>query len=81
MWVAETKWDGCRLQLRFDGKRLCLRTRPGRDCTAEFPELYPLAKVLPARKVVDGGQPPARIREVPHALTFPTSPHRLAESI
>ena len=35
-WVAEAKWDGCRLQVRFDSKRLWLRTRPGRDCPAEF---------------------------------------------
>jgi bifunctional non-homologous end joining protein LigD len=54
--VAETKWDGCRLQLRFDGKRLCLRTRPGRDCTTEFPELHPLAKALPARSVILDGE-------------------------
>jgi bifunctional non-homologous end joining protein LigD len=55
-WVAEAKWDGCRLQVRFDGKRLCLRTRPGRDCTAEFPELDPLADALVGRRVVLDGE-------------------------
>jgi bifunctional non-homologous end joining protein LigD len=35
-WVTEAKWDGWRVQVRFDGKRLWLRTRPGRDCPAEF---------------------------------------------
>ncbi len=55
-WVAEAKWDGCRLQVRFDGKRLCLRTRPGRNCTAEFPELHPLAEALAARRVILDGE-------------------------
>jgi ATP-dependent DNA ligase len=55
-WVAEAKWDGCRLQVRFDGKRLCLRTRPGRDCTADFPELDPLADALAGRRVVLDGE-------------------------
>ena len=35
-WTAEVKWDGFRLQLRADGRRICLRTRPGRDCIGEF---------------------------------------------
>jgi len=55
-WVAEAKWDGCRLQVRFDGKRLCLRTRPGRDCTAEFPELHALADALAGRGVILDGE-------------------------
>jgi ATP-dependent DNA ligase len=36
-WLAEPKWGGCRLHVRFDGRRLRLRTRPGRDYTASFP--------------------------------------------
>jgi bifunctional non-homologous end joining protein LigD len=55
-WVAEAKWDGCRLQVRFDGKRLCLRTRPGRDCTVEFPELHPLAEALAGQRVILDGE-------------------------
>ena len=52
----ETKWDGCRLQVRFNGKRLFLRTRPGRDCTAEFPKLHPLAEALARRRVILDGE-------------------------
>lgn len=37
-WALEVKWDGIRAQLRFDDRRVCVRSRPGRDCTAEFPE-------------------------------------------
>jgi bifunctional non-homologous end joining protein LigD len=55
-WLAEPKWDGCRLHVHFDGRRLCLRTRPGRDCTAEFPELHPLAEALAGRRVIFDGE-------------------------
>jgi bifunctional non-homologous end joining protein LigD len=55
-WAAEAKWDGCRLQVRFDGKRLCLRSRPGRDCTAEFSELHGLGDALAGRRVVLDGE-------------------------
>ena len=41
-WAVEVKWDGCRAQARVDG-RVCVRTRPGRDCTDQFPELADLA--------------------------------------
>ena len=35
-WALEVKWDGMRAQLRFDGRRVTLRSRAGRDCTAQF---------------------------------------------
>jgi bifunctional non-homologous end joining protein LigD len=53
-WALEVKWDGIRAQLRFDGRRVTLRSRPGRDCTAEFPELRALADVLDEPVVLDG---------------------------
>jgi ATP-dependent DNA ligase len=34
--------DDCRAQARVDG-RVCVRSRPGRDCTEQFPELAELA--------------------------------------
>jgi len=37
-WGFEVKFDGIRAQLRYDGRRVCVRSRPGRDCTAESPE-------------------------------------------
>src|SRR4051794_32548614 len=55
-WALEVKWDGLRAQLRVDGQRgWTLRSRPGRDCTDEFPELTELARALRAhRAVIDG---------------------------
>jgi bifunctional non-homologous end joining protein LigD len=75
-WTLELKWDGCRAQLRYDGRSVCLRTRHGRDRSADFPELAAIAGVLGKRRVtLDGelvclrsdGQPEfARLR---HRLT------------
>ena len=38
-WAMEVKWDGIRAQQRFYRHTVCVRSRPGRDCTDEFPEL------------------------------------------
>jgi ATP-dependent DNA ligase len=43
-WALEVKFDGMRLQLRGDGRAVCLRSRPGRDCTDEFPEHVPAGR-------------------------------------
>jgi ATP-dependent DNA ligase len=55
-WALELKWGGLRAQLRVDGQTgWCLRSRPGRDCTAEFPELAEPVRALRAhRAVLDG---------------------------
>ena len=45
-WAVEVKFDGMRLQLRRDGRAVCLRSRPGRDCSEEFPELAAIAGAL-----------------------------------
>jgi bifunctional non-homologous end joining protein LigD len=55
-WALEVKWDGIRAQLRFDGRRVCVRSRPGRDCTAEFPELAAIAEPLGSRRVILDGE-------------------------
>jgi ATP dependent DNA ligase domain len=55
-WALEVKFDGMRAQLRWDGRTLCLRSRPGRNCTAEFPELRPIADALGARRVILDGE-------------------------
>ena len=48
-WALEVKWDGCRAQLRYDGRSVSLRTRNGRECSAEFPELAAIAAALGKR--------------------------------
>jgi bifunctional non-homologous end joining protein LigD len=55
-WAMEVKWDGIRAQLRFDGCTLCVRSRPGRDCTTEFPEMAALADTLAGRNVILDGE-------------------------
>jgi bifunctional non-homologous end joining protein LigD len=53
-WALEIKWDGMRAQLRSDGRRVTVRSRLGRDCTSEFPELSALGDVLGDPIVLDG---------------------------
>jgi bifunctional non-homologous end joining protein LigD len=55
-WVSEVKFDGIRAQLRWDGRTLCLRSRPGRDCTEAFPELAQLAGPLGRRRLLLDGE-------------------------
>jgi bifunctional non-homologous end joining protein LigD len=51
-WALEVKFDGMRAQVRFDGHKLCVRSRPGRDCTTEFPELEGIKGALAGRRVI-----------------------------
>jgi bifunctional non-homologous end joining protein LigD len=55
-WAFEVKFDGMRLQLRRDGRAVCLRSRPGRDCTEEFPELAPIQTALGRHRVLLDGE-------------------------
>jgi bifunctional non-homologous end joining protein LigD len=55
-WAYEVKFDGVRAQLRLDGGTLCLRSRPGRDCTEAFPELGQLAAGLRRRRLLLDGE-------------------------
>ena len=56
-WALELKWDGMRAQLRIAGDGAwCLRSRPGRVCSDQFPELARLAEVLDGRPVVLDGE-------------------------
>jgi bifunctional non-homologous end joining protein LigD len=55
-WSLELKWDGMRAQFRVarDGS-WCLRSRPGRNCSDQFPELAAVAITLDGREVpLDG---------------------------
>ena len=55
-WAFEVKFDGIRAQLRWDGRSLCLRSRPGRDCTDAFAELAWLAASLGHRRLLLDGE-------------------------
>lgn len=55
-WAVEVKFDGSRLQLRRDEHTVCLRSRPGRDCTEEFPELAPIGSALGSHRVLIDGE-------------------------
>jgi bifunctional non-homologous end joining protein LigD len=55
-WAYEVKFDGMRAQVRLDGGRLYLRSRPGRDCTDAFPELAPLSEALRRRRLLLDGE-------------------------
>jgi ATP-dependent DNA ligase len=55
-WAVEVKFDGMRLQLRRDGRAVCLRSRPGRNCTEEFPELATITRVLGRHRVLLDGE-------------------------
>lgn len=50
-WAFETKQDGQRAMLYLAGDgTLVVRSRSGEDVSAAYPELGPLARVLPARR-------------------------------
>jgi ATP-dependent DNA ligase len=51
-WAFEVKFDGMRLQARCEGRAVCLRSRPGRDCSEEFPELAPIRTALGRHRVL-----------------------------
>jgi bifunctional non-homologous end joining protein LigD len=55
-WTFEVKWDGCRAQLRYDGRSVSLRTRTGRECAADFPELAEIGDALGKRRVTLDGE-------------------------
>lgn len=48
--------DGCRAQLRYDGRSVTLRTPNGRECAADFPELAEIAGVLRKQRVTLDGE-------------------------
>jgi bifunctional non-homologous end joining protein LigD len=55
-WAFEVKFDGMRLQARCEGRAVCLRSRPGRDCSEEFPELAPIRTALGRHRVLLDGE-------------------------
>lgn len=55
-WTLEVKWDGCRAQLRYNGRSVTLRTRNARECADDFPEPAAIADVLGKRRVTLDGE-------------------------
>ena len=57
LWALELKWDGMRAQLRVARDGIwCLRSRPGRNCSDQFPELASVADDLAGRDVLVDGE-------------------------
>jgi bifunctional non-homologous end joining protein LigD len=56
VWAFEGKWDGYRLLVDADHGKLELRSRSGRDVTAEYPQLQALAADLADHHVVLDGE-------------------------
>lgn len=55
-WAFEGKWDGYRVILDADRGRLTVRSRRGRDVTAEFPQFGALAADLAEHHVILDGE-------------------------
>ncbi|MGE2833749.1 ATP-dependent DNA ligase [Mycobacterium sp. SMC-4] len=55
-WAFEGKWDGYRLLVDADHGKLCLKSRSGRDVTAEYPQLQALAADLADHHVLLDGE-------------------------
>jgi bifunctional non-homologous end joining protein LigD len=55
-WAFEIKWDGVRAIAFVQGGRLVLKARSGRDISARYPELRPIAAALAGREVVLDGE-------------------------
>jgi bifunctional non-homologous end joining protein LigD len=51
-WLVEVKWDGVRAQALLDCGRLTVRSRRGRDCTAQFPELADAPPTAAAKRTL-----------------------------
>ena len=55
-WAFEGKWDGYRLLFDADHGDATLRSRSGRDMTAEYPQLHSLAAELADHRVILDGE-------------------------
>jgi bifunctional non-homologous end joining protein LigD len=55
-WAYEIKWDGVRAIAFVQGGTLGLQARSGRDISARYPELRPLAAALAGHEVVLDGE-------------------------
>ncbi len=88
-WAVEMKWDGVRALAFVADGRLRLFSRTGKDITATYPELSPLAAALPGRAaLLDGeivafadGRPDFEALQPRMHVSSPDAALRLAERI
>jgi bifunctional non-homologous end joining protein LigD len=86
-WAYEIKWDGVRAIAFVQGGRLILHARTGRDISARYPELRPIAEALAGREVVldgevvafDGARPSFQKLQSRMHLTSDSQIRRLAQ--
>jgi bifunctional non-homologous end joining protein LigD len=55
-WLHEIKWDGYRLLLRIEGRKVAILTRGGHDWTNRFPAIRDAALQLPVRAALLDGE-------------------------
>jgi len=55
-WAVEMKWDGVRALAFMENGRLRLGSRTGKDITATYPELAPLARTIGHKQVLVDGE-------------------------
>lgn len=55
-WYFETKWDGFRIILEFDGEHITLRSRRGSTVNDRYPKITALAGELAGHRVVLDGE-------------------------
>jgi bifunctional non-homologous end joining protein LigD len=56
-WALEVKWDGMRAQFRVARDGIwCVRSRPGRNCSDQFPELARVADALHGHDMLLDGE-------------------------
>jgi bifunctional non-homologous end joining protein LigD len=87
-WAYEIKWDGVRAIAFVQGGRLVLHARTGRDVSARYPELRPIAEALAGREVVldgevvafDGARPSFQKLQSRMHLTSDSQIRRLAQN-
>jgi bifunctional non-homologous end joining protein LigD len=86
-WAYEIKWDGVRAIAFVQGGRLVLHARTGRDISARYPELRPIAEALAGHEVVldgevvafDGARPSFQKLQSRMHLTSDSQIRRLAQ--
>lgn len=55
-WAFDGKWDGYRMMVHADADTVRLRSRSGRDVTAEYPQLQHLAGEVGGHRVILDGE-------------------------
>jgi bifunctional non-homologous end joining protein LigD len=88
-WSVEMKWDGVRALAFIEAGRLRLVSRTGKDITATYPEVSPLARAVPHKQVLldgeivalSGGRPDFEALQPRMHVSSPAQAIRLAEQV